>query len=184
MIHKWGGPARQSLRRWGLAGHRRSEPWITLVNLDFTRFPTWNPISNKSPSSWGPSQSKLAMSQWIYNLTMSTVFKWIAYISVSVYIVWWWGFSNVAVEALQRWLKLKMYGPAGHLKPKHKWRFAWHSPTLFEIISTRAPPCGQRWRLGWHRIPLATDCQPGLITKRECHHKTYFCPDPVKATQV
>ena len=158
MIHKWDGPARQSLHRWGLVGHQRSEPWgslmnleltrfarfarftkvvTSLVNLDLTRFATWNPISSWSPTSWGPSQSKLLMSQWIWNVTMSPEFKWVAYISVqstevflivyNVYIVWWWGFSNVAVEPLQWWLKLKMYGPAGHLQPmwgpkKMKWK--------------------------------------------------------------
>ena len=97
----------------------------------FTDFNTWNPISNSSPTSWGPSQSKLVMSQWIYNLTMSVEFKWIAYAleqlwfiihcrSVfDVYIVRWWGFSNVAVESFKRWLKLQMYGPASHLLPMH-----------------------------------------------------------------
>ena len=149
---------------WGITREVNLEaPWWTLILPDFqpgTQSLVGLPRLGVRPSQswWCPNGS--GMWQCHQSLNELNTFQFTVHkclwlfalftLFLIVYIVWWWGFSNVAVEPLQWWLKLKMYGPGGHLMPK-----------INEDLQTRYPPCDQRWRLDWHHIPLARHCQPG-----------------------
>ena len=84
--------------------------------------------------------------------------------SLVIYIVRGGRLGDVAVQTLERGLKLQMDCPTTNLNDTAP-DFSWCAQNIYpdvhcSLFCRYNAPCGQQWKPSWRRSPLAKHCQP------------------------